>query len=97
MTIEAEVRGLDLPSGDPLALLTLRERCVFVLRAYRFPWTDIARLLRTKNRTWLYECARRAQGKLERRVAGRSFGIPERLTPGGLPCRANVARDDEDD
>ena len=74
----------DLPSGDPLAVLTLRERCVFLLRAYRFSWADIARLLHTKNHWWIHECARRAQGKLERRAAGRSFGLPEGLTPGGL-------------
>ena len=73
----------DLPSGDPLAVLTLRERCVFLLRAYRFAWADIARLLRTTNRTWLYECARRARAKLERRAAGGGYGPPEGLTPGG--------------
>lgn len=93
MRTGAEVRGLDLPSGDPLALLTLRERCVFLLRAYRVPWADIARLLRTKNRTWLYECGRRAQAKLERRVAGGTFGPPEGLTPGV----SGASREDEDD
>ena len=85
----------DLPSGDPLAVLTLRERCVFLLRAYRVSWADIARLLRTTNRTWLHECARRAQGKLERRAAGRAFGPPEGLTPGGREGR--ISRGDEDD
>ena len=110
--MEAEVRGLDLPSGDPLACLTLRERAVFVLRAYRFAWADIARLLHTRNRTWLHECARRAHGKLERRVVGRSYGLPEGLTPGGrIVIRVNpgetpklagwaflgAGHDDEDD
>lgn len=73
----------DLPSGNPLTVLTLRERCVFLLRAYGVPWADIARLLRTRNRTWLYECARRAESKLERRAGGRAYGPPEGLTPGG--------------
>lgn len=87
----------DLPSGNPLAVLTPRERCVFLLRAYRFPWVDIARLLRTTNRGWLYECLRRARGKLERHAGGESFGPPEGLTPGVCGARDRGTRRDNDE
>ena len=56
---------LDVPTGNLLTLLDPVTRAVFILRAYRFTPTQIARLRLPKSRTGVYVPYRRARQVLE--------------------------------